>query len=682
MRPSLLLASCLLLHGVAVARQPLDAESMWGLQRIGAPTIAPDGSSAVAAVTKYDLKESKGRTTLWWFPLKGGEARMLTADGNDANAPAYSPDGRWLAFTAKREGDDVAQLYVLPIGSAGEARRLTSAPTGIAGIKWFPDSSQVAFISRIWPDKDWKATAEELKKRKDSKVSARAWDKAPIRHFDQWLDDREPHVFSIAIAGGEPQALTLSSGLALPKQEPGTGSYDISPDGKQIAFVSNTAKNDVDPNLDVWLLAIGSRSACNLTTDNPASDSTPLFSPDGRRIAFARQAIKGFYGDTRRLVVHDIKAASNRIVTAGWDRSVDAPLWSADGKSMFAAIDDAGTSRVYEIPLDGKSARAITRDTDVGALALSRNGVLIGLNQSFVSPPRLVAIDRRSGATTLLDHINDAALAEIEWGTYESVTYAGARGEPVQMWVNYPPGFDRTQKYPLFMVIHGGPHNAVTNTFQWRWNAQLFSAWGYVTVWPNFHGSSGFGQAFTDSINPDQDTLPYEDIIKATAVMTSTAYIDPTRLVAGGGSYGGYLTAIILGREHPFKALVAHAGVYNWFSQVAADYGASKRRDGEEFWQKPELFAKSSPHFGAGHFDTPTLVIHGEQDFRVPVNQGIELFNTLQNRGVDSRLIYFPDENHWVLKPANSVYWYAEVRKWIDRYANPAPAKDSAAVVD
>ena len=340
---------------------------------------------------------------------------------------------------------------------------------------------------------------------------------------------------------------------------------------------------------------------------------------------------------------------------------------------MLAAIDDAGTSRVYEIPLDGRAARAITGETDFGSIDLSRSGTLVGLNQSFLSPPRLVRIDPRTGKATTLDRINDALLDGIEWGTYESVTYAGARGEPVQMWVNYPPGFDRTKKHPLFMVIHGGPHNGITNAFAWRWNAQVFSAWGYVTAWPNFHGSSGFGQAFTDSINPDQDVLPYEDVIKATASLSAKPYIDASRMVAGGGSYGGYLTSIVLGREHPFKALVAHAAVYNWYSQVAADYGASKVRDGREFWNAPELYRKSSPHFGAANFKTPTLVIHGAQDFRVPVNHGIELFNTLQNRGVDSRLIYFPDENHWVLKPANSLYWYAEVRQWIDRYTVPAP---------
>ncbi|MEO8012500.1 MAG: S9 family peptidase, partial [Dokdonella sp.] len=537
-------------------------------------------------------------------------------------------------------------------------------------------------ISRVWPDKDWKGAGEELKKRKDSKVSARSWDKAPIRHWDQWLDDREAHVFSIAVAGGEPQALTLPGSRALPPQEPGAASYDISPDGELIAFVSNTTRSEVDANRDIWLLSIGAREPRNLTTDNSAADGAPMFSPDGKRIAFLRTAITRFNADTRRLALHDLATGANRLVNADWDRSLGAAVWNTNGKSLLAAIDDAGTFRIHEIPLDGKTPRAITGETDFGALDLSRNGTLVALNESFVSPPRLVRIDRRSGKVTTLDRINDAALAEIDWGTYESVTYAGAGGAPVQMWVNYPPGFDRSKTYPLFMLIHGGPHNGVTNRFAWYWNAQVFSGWRYVTAWPNFHGSSGFGQAFADSINPDQDVLPYEDVIKATASLSAQPWIDSARMVAGGPSYGGYLTAIILGRKHPFKALVAHAPVYNWYTQVASDHGATLRRDEGEHWKSPELFQKSSPHFGAANFNTPTLVTHGQQDFRVPVNHGIELFNTLQNRGVESRLIYFPDENHGIQRPANSIHWNAEVRKWIDRYAIPAPAKATAAVVD
>lgn len=654
-------------------RAPLGAESMWRLKRIGAPAIAPDGAAAVAPVGSYDLDKSTSRTTLWLFPLDGAAARPLTAETADASSPAYSPDGRWLAFTAKREGDEAPQVYLLPIRDGGEARRLTDVPTGAAAIKWFADSRRIAFTSRVWPDKDWKAAAEELKLRKDSKVSARSWDKAPIRYWDRWLDDRQVHVYAIGIDGGEPSALTLPAGRPLIDTEVSAADYDLAPDGRSIAFVSDTARSGVDGNPDVWLLTIGATEARNLTADNPGNDAAPLFSPDGRRLAFVRQTIKGFYADTRKLFVHDLGRGTQRAVAADWDRSATVSSWTPDGRALIGAIDDAGTSRLYEIPVERGAPRAITGATDVGAPALSRNGVLVALNQRFTSPPRLVRVDRRDGRLQAIDSLNDAALAAIDWGRYESVSVTGARGEPIQMWINYPPGFDRTKRYPLFVLIHGGPHNAITDAFSWRWNAQVFSAWGYVTAWPNFHGSSGFGQAFADSINPAQDVLPYEDVIAATRWMAGQPYIDDQRMVAGGGSYGGYLTTILLGREHPFKALVAHAATYNWYTQWAADYGASKRRDATEFWNDPELYRGSSPHFGAGHFATPTLVIHGEQDFRVPVNHGIELFNTLQNRGVESRLVYFPDENHWVLKPANSLRWYEEVRRWVTHYAPPGP---------
>jgi dipeptidyl aminopeptidase/acylaminoacyl peptidase len=238
------------------------------------------------------------------------------------------------------------------------------------------------------------------------------------------------------------------------------------------------------------------------------------------------------------------------------------------------------------------------------------------------------------------------------------------------MFVIYPPGFDPSKKYPVYMLLHGGPHNAITDAVQWRWNAHVFASWGYIVTWHNFHGSSGFGQAFTDSINPDWLTLPYEDTIKAAQWLMAKPFVDGDRMVAGGGSYGGYLATILLGREHPFKTLIAHAAVYNSFTQIASDYGAEKPRF-YHYWEKPEEFARISPHTMAGNFKTPTLIIHNQMDMRVPVNHGIELFNTLQSKGVPSKLVYFPDENHWVLKPQNSLFWYSTVKDWIGRYAEP-----------
>jgi dipeptidyl aminopeptidase/acylaminoacyl peptidase len=374
-------------------------------------------------------------------------------------------------------------------------------------------------------------------------------------------------------------------------------------------------------------------------------------------------------------VLRDRAAGTNRVATDAWDRSVSGLVWAADGTALYGAIDDAGHRRVYRIAVPSGDPEPVTREHSFSGLSLAREGsTLVALRQSFVEPPTLVRVNPEDGSVDKLSTFNDDVLAEVDLGTYESVTYTGANGDEIQMWINYPPGFDRSQEWPLYLLIHGGPHNAVTDSFHWRWNAQVFSGWGYVTAWHNFHGSSGFGQAFTDSINPLQSELPYEDTIRAAEYLAAKPWIDSDRMAAGGGSFGGYMAAILLGREHPFETIIAHAAVYNWYTQYAADYGAGHRRHGE-FWESPEIFETSSPHFGAGNFTTPTLVIHGENDYRVPLSHGVELFNTLQKRGVKSRLIYYPDENHWVLKPNNSLHWYGAKEEWLEEFIGTGPTE-------
>jgi dipeptidyl aminopeptidase/acylaminoacyl peptidase len=365
----------------------------------------------------------------------------------------------------------------------------------------------------------------------------------------------------------------------------------------------------------------------------------------------------------------DRSSGKVRGLTENWDRSVGDVNWLPDSKTLVASIDDAATVRVYRFDLSGAAPRAITPTPSFGSVAVGK-AAAIALRQSFTEPPTLVRLDLGSGKATQLSRFNDAKLAGTAFGKVESVTYKGARGDDIQMWVTYPPGFDPAKKYPVYMVIHGGPHSGMTDGVQWRWNAHVFASWGYIVTWHNFHGSSGFGQAFTDSINPDWVTLPYEDTIKGAQWLMSKPYVDKDRMIAGGGSYGGYLTTILLGRDHPFKALVAHAAVYDTYTQIASDFGAVKPRF-YNYWEKPEEFARISPHTMAANFKTPTLIIHNQMDMRVPVNNGIELFNTLQSKGVPSKLVYFPDENHWVLKPQNSIFWYHTVRDWLAKYAEP-----------
>ncbi len=642
-------------------RKPLSAEAMWELKRLSSPAVSPDGRWAVVGVATNDRKKDQPSTRLWLFDTQGGAPRPLTAEGFNSGNPVWSPDGSRILFESKRGDDEVSQLYVIALGG-GEAVRLTRVPTGAGRAQWFPDGRQVAFVSRVWTDLDtWDAQAARQKERKESKVSAKAWNSAPIRYWDTWLDDREAHLYRIDANGGEPVAISRGRGIKLQNE----GSYAISPDGAEIALTVDTDKTGVQSNSDIFVLPVSAGQARNVTADNPASDSAPSFSPDGRWLAYSQQSIVGFYADRQRLTLLDRSTGERRVITDAIDRSIAGPRWVKDGSAAVVAVDDAGTQRLYRIAIPSGQATPITGETSFGSPALSDDGkVLVALNESFVLPPTLVRVDPATGAATKLSSFNDEALAKVDFGTYESVTYAGAGGAPVQMWVNYPPGFDKKKKYPLFLLIHGGPHNGITNGFAWRWQAQVFSGWGYVTAWHNFHGSSGFGQDFADAINPDWATKPYEDTLKAAEWFQSQPWIDSSRMAAGGGSYGGYLTTLILGREHPFKTLIAHAAVYNLYTQYAADYGASKRRHGE-FWEQPELFRATSPHYQAGNFNTPTLVIHGELDYRVPVNHGIELFNTLQNRGIRSRFVYYPDENHWILKHNNSLRWYSEVDDWL-----------------
>ncbi len=663
-------------------KEPFTAERSWKIQRIGAPTLSRDGRTIIAPVTRFAMDEDKSYVDLWIWNADGSGQRRLTTDAANDGAPTISPDGKHVAFTSQRGDDKAPQLYVMPLGG-GEARRLTKLATGVQSPKWFADGKRLAFASRVFADLPLADQGKRLDERKDRKMTAMVWDAGPVSAWDQYLDERQFHVFSVAFDaaadGAEPptvRALTQPSGMQLPRgavQGVDTH-FAISPDGGELAFVADSDPAINTSNNDVFTVAIaadgsGGKDARNLTAANKATDSAPLYSPDGRYLSFVQQRIRGFYADKGRLMLRDRRDDKTRELFTDWDRSVAGLVWARDGRRLYGAIDDAGTVRAYELPLDG-APRPVTASASFAALAVSDGGTLVGLRESFVEPPTLVRIDAASGAATKLSTINDALLAATEIGTYESVTYKGANGKDIQMWVNYPPGFDRSKQYPLFMLIHGGPHNAITDGMAFRWNAQVFGSWGYVTAWPNFHGSSGFGQAFADSINPEWAEQPYQDVIQAAEWFAAQPWIDRERMVAGGGSYGGYLTTVLLGREHPFKALVAHAAVYNLYGQYAADSSAEASRFGG-FWEGDNraVLERNSPHLGAAAFKTPTLVVHGQNDLRVPVNHGLELYHTLLSKGVPSRYVYYPNENHWVLKPQNSVFWYQQVKSWFDEHA-------------
>ncbi len=665
----------------------LSVEQLWKMKRLGSPVVSPNGKWIVAPVTSYDMDDDESHTDLWLFSGDGSVERPLTRHGSAEGTPVFSPDGSKLVFVTRRENDTASQLYMLPVSEPGEARRVVNVPTGVSAVKWVGD--HIYFISRVWPEKSWQQMQEEIEAQQDSHVSAHIWSELPFSHWDHWLEeDLQAHVYRIPAetidgrstdTGGEQvivdrdriEPVTLPAGQELPRSSQGLSSYDVAPDESLVVFSSDTRHDDANPKMDLYLVVPGSERASNITADNEAPDTNPMFSPEGSYIAYNRQQIPGFYADTRRLVLYDVANEQHRELTADWDRSADGLVWAPDGASLFGSIDDAGTRRIYQIDMETGDPSRITEETSYSSLAISDSGDLVALNQSFLYPNRLVKIDPAQGRITRLDTLNDDILDGTELGTYESVTYEGYDGQEIQMWVHYPPGFDENEEYPLFLLIHGGPHSAITDGFHFRWNAQTFASWGYVTAWHNFHGSSGFGQDFTDAINPDWITRPYADTRKAADWFADRPWIDADRMVAGGGSYGGYLSSILLGKEHPFNALLIHAPVYNMYSQLAADFAVHTTRFGD-YWEH-DIYEQISPHYYAENFETPALIVHGQQDLRVPVGQAFELFRTLQHRDIESKLIYYPDENHWILKPNNSVKWYHEVRDWMTRFAEPGP---------
>ncbi len=657
------------------SNEVLSVEKLWELQRLGSPVISPNKAHLVVSVTDYDVSTDKGNTQLLLFNPETGESRTITAKGMRASEPTFSPDSSKLAFISKRGDDETGQVYILPMTGPGEAQRLTNVPTGVKGIKWIGDN--IYFISTIWPNMSWDEMEKNIAAEKKSHLTAQQWNALPYSHFDHWIDEnKEAHLFRISAKGGKVEPITQKMTMQLSRSSQSSASYDIDDKEQMLSFVTNGSDNQVDPNLDVFLVDISSISETdrleptNITANNPAPDFAPSFSPDSENLVFLSRQIPGFYADTAKIQIFDIDNMSISQLDIDIDRSVTNITWAMNGQDFYSQIDDAGTRRLYFI--DGKNGktRAITKETNFGdPLVLGKN-TLVAINNSFMFPPRLVKVDARNGKVTRLDSLNDNVLEDVKMGSYESVTYKGADGADIQMWVHYPPGFDKDKQYPLFMLIHGGPHNAITDGFHFRWNAQTFASWGYVVAWPNFHGSSGFGQDFADSINPDWRTKPLIDIQKATEYFEQQPYIDTNRMVAGGASYGGYLSSILLGTEHPYKALLIHAAVYNMYSQMAADFAVHSTRFGG-FWENPDIYKQISPHYNASKFDTPTLVIHGQLDYRVPVGQGFELFRTLQTKGIDSRMIYFPDENHWILKPNNSIYWYNQVKAWMTSYAQP-----------
>ncbi|KAB2673715.1 MAG: S9 family peptidase [Verrucomicrobia bacterium] len=675
--PALLAAASL----AASDRRPLAFDDLVAFHRVSDPQPSPDGQWIACVVTDVDKDENRANSDVWVVPTDGGEPRQLTRSPKHDRHPRWSPDGRNLAFESNRDG--AFQIYVLSL-DGGEARRITSLATEATQPAWSPDGRHVAFVSAVFPEfsslpfaESDRRNKDQLEAREKSKVKARVIDSLLYRHWDSWVDGKRQHLFVVpvaanGVAAGAPRDLTPGNRDAIPTSSTfdGGDEFAFSPDGAEIVHTATplpVREEAWNTNHDLESVDVATGERRQLTR-NPAADGLPRYSPDGRWIAFRAQSRAGFEADRWQLFVLDRKDGKIRGLTRDFDQSIASLDWVGSG-TLVVQAEERGTKRLYAVPLAGGVPRPLTRGgTAVDAKAIPRRNAVV-FSRSYLSAPAEIERVTLDGSDSVrVTRFNETRLAGIDLPRPESAEVKGAGGTPVHLWILKPPGFDASRKYPLVFWVHGGPQGAWTDSWSYRWNAELWAAQGYVLAMPNPRGSTGFGQRFTDEISHDWGGRVYEDLMASLAWVEKQPYVDRSRMAAAGGSYGGYMMNWFQGHTDRFKTLVTHCGVYE-FSTM---YGTTEELWFDEWehgvpWKNPD-FDKWSPHRFAGNFKTPNLVIHGELDFRVPVHQGLSLFTTLQRKGIPSRLLYFPDEGHWVNKPQNSELWHRTVFDWLATY--------------
>ncbi len=669
-------------------RHPVTHEDVWLMKRLGAPVLSPDGRLVVVQVSEPAYDEAEKSSDLWLVPADGSEPpRQVTFTAGPESGVAWSPDSTRIAFSAKREGHDEAQLFVLDIAGGGEAERVTQAATGAARPLWRPDGTALLFTSMTYPgaasEAENTARVADIKARK---YNARAYDSFPIRHWDRWLDERRPTLMLQELEGESP-ARDLLAGTQLRAAAGFGGDLDNegeqldaawSPDGGTIVFTATTARDQAaraDVQQSLYVMPAGGGEPERLTGDE-ASYSQPAFAPDGSALYARANPRTKFVYNHERVVRFDWAKPAPRPVTEGFDRSVRAFQPSAEGATLYILAEDEGHDRVFTVPATGGEVRELGRLESGSYAGLQVAGaegspVIVANWGSAVSPAEVARIDAASGARTSLSAFNAERVASIDWQPVREFWTEGLHGRRIHNMLALPPGFDPAKKYPLFVLIHGGPHTMYKDEFFIRWNYHLLAAPGYVVLMTNYTGSTGFGEAFSQAIQGDPLKGPADDINRAAdEAMRRFPFIDATRQAAGGASYGGHLTNWLAVTTDRYRSLVSHAGLYDLKTQwTTSDIAYSRERNlGAPPWDGGAAWKEQSPFWHSQRLKSPILLTFGERDYRVPYNNGLEFWTVLQRQQVESRLVIFPDENHWILKGENSRYFYQEVAGWLARH--------------
>lgn len=642
------------IHAVATDKRAMTFEDMFTMKRISNLSVSADGQKVLYRVRQATVDNNSYHSAIYMTDLESGETRRMTPEGENAGSPQWHPKGDAFIYTTG------GQIYIkYTDGSA--PRQITAAPEGASGPRFSADGSMILFASTI-------KTLTEAQDHSGMLIKDLLY-----RQWNEWRHGIRNHVFMVETSAHQQAGKDITPGdFDSPPLDLGSShDYTFSPDGKEVAFVKNTDEIvAMSTNNDIFVVDLETMEERRITT-NRARDAEPHYSPDGRYIAYVAMARAGFEADQHVIHLYDRQSGEHKALSDDFKYDADDLVWSSDSKRIYFLSSVEGAKSIHSITLKGKVKRHTDTYTDKNLQLDPTGKYLVFTREATHAPADIYKLDLKSEAITQVTKVNEDVLAELEMNPWESFSFKSENGADVQGFVIKPPGFDASKKYPMIYLIHGGPQGMWGNLFHYRWNAQMFAAPGNVVVMVNPHGSKGYGQPFCDAVSRDWGGLPYRDLMKGVNVaLQEFPFIDGERMSAAGASYGGYMINWIAGQNHPFKALISHNGVFNMPSMAFAteELWFSEWEFGGTYYDNPELYEKWSPHHHVSKFSAPMLVIHSEKDFRVPINQGIELFTAHRRRGLESQWLYFPDEDHFVSKPHNARMWWRTVLNWADEH--------------
>jgi len=672
---SLMLTSPLL----AADTHPFSVHDMLAMERISDPRVSPDGQRVLFSVRTTDMQANRGRTDLWLAAVDGSWTKRLTSHEASDSQGRWAPDGRTIYFVSTRSGS--SQVFRIP-ADGGEAEAVTSLPLDVDALEVAPGGKALLLAMPVFPGATPEQTRARLDEKGNTKASGMLYDRLFIRHWDTWMDGTRNHVFVYDLASGKARDLMPAMDADCPtKPFGGSEDFAISPDGKSVVFSAKDAGREEawSTNFDLYQVPADGSAAPRKLTTNPAWDAAPKFSPDGRTLAYLAMSRAGFEADRYRIVLRDVATGAEKShdlradASANGDRSPGDLAWTADGRELLMTADHLGQHPAFALDVATGKARVLVGDGQVASPQSAGATRVLFSRNSLLGPAELYTIARDGKDVRKLTALNDEKLKAARFGKPEPFSFTGAGGDTVHGWIVQPVDFDPARKYPIAFLIHGGPQGSFGNDFHYRWNPQAYAGAGYAAVMIDFHGSTGYGQAFTDAIRGDWGGKPYEDLVKGfDHALSKYPYLDASRACALGASYGGYMINWIAGQPFAdrFKCLVTHDGNPD---EEAAYYTTEELwfpewEHGGVAWENPQGYRKHNPIDFVKNWKTPTLVVHSAKDYRVVDTSGIATFTALQRKGVPSKFLYFPDENHWILKPANSVLWHQTVIGWLDQW--------------